>query len=190
MNDATSLDHAVATLRAFHQADASVVSGRGLEAIVAGATLAVSRKVWLLPGRRERACALLRGCPADQLDVARPWRVVPPGPSPIARALYAVGLAEGDGALVFLGTGSVSYGGFAEALSAAKAGGAAVRFVVTWYTGEGPFAPQLAVSPAELARGFGLPATVVDGTDAAAVHAAVAALGTGGLVQAELRGGG
>jgi len=186
VNDALPLEHAVATLRAFHQADPAVVSGRGLEAIVAGATFAVSRKVWLLPGRRERGCALLRGCPADQLDAARPYRVVPPGPSPVARALYAVGLAEGDGALVFLGSGSVSYGGFAEALSATRSAGVAVRFVVSWYTQPGPFATQLAVSPAELAGGFGLPSAVVDGRDAEAVRAAVASMGGGGLVQAQL----
>lgn len=189
MNGAPSLDNAVADLRAFHRADAAVVSGRGLEAVVAGATLAVPKKTWLLPGRRERACALLRGCPAERLDQARPYKVVPPGGSPVARALQAVGLAGTDGALVWLGAGSTSYGAFTEALALTRAWNARVVFVVSWYLGEGPFAPQLPVSPAALAAGFGLATVTVDGTDAEAVRAGVTGLGGQGVVVAELRGG-
>ncbi|MFZ5479869.1 MAG: hypothetical protein ACOZNI_24100, partial [Myxococcota bacterium] len=83
---------AIARLEAFH-AEQGVVSGRGLEALIAGATLGVSKKTWLLPGRRERGCALLRGCSPERIDEARPYRVVPAGPSPAARAAYGVGLA-------------------------------------------------------------------------------------------------
>ncbi len=188
MNDAASIEHAVAELRAFHAREGAVVSGRGLEPVVAGATLGVSKKTWLLPGRRERGCALLRGCPADRLDQARPYKVVPAGESPVARALQAVGLAGTDGALVWLGTGSVSYGGFAEALSLTKLWNARVTFVVSWYVGEGPFAPQLAASPAALAAAMWLPAVTVDGADAEAVRAAVAGLKGQGVVVAEVRG--
>lgn len=184
-----ALDTALRELRAWTAADPSVVSGRGLEPIIVGATLAVSRKTWLLPGRRERGCALVRGAQADRLDEARPFRVVPPGPSPAARAVQAVGLAmAGDPALAFLGTGSASYGAFAEALSLAALRAAPVRFVVSWYEGEGPFAPQLAASPAALARAMGLPAAEVDGQDVEAVHAAVAGLGERGVVVARLAG--
>lgn len=181
---------AVAALTRHHGADTAPVSGRGLEAIIAGATLGVSRKTWLLPGRRELACGLVRGCPADQLQAARPYRVVPPGDSPVARATLAVGMAmAGDPALVFLGTGSVSYGAFAEALSLAALHRAPVTFVVTWYVNEGPFAPQLAASPSALAEAMGIASEWVDGSDVAAVRAAVAkAAGAPGLVECQLTG--
>lgn len=189
MNDAMSLADALRDLRGWCASDPAAVSGRGLEAVIAGATLAVSKKTWLLPGRRERGCALVRGCPPDRLDAARPYRVVPPGPSPIARALQAVGLAmDGDPSLVFLGTGSVSYGGFTEALSLAALRRVPTRFVVSWYENAGPFAPQLGTSPARLAEAFGLAAREVDGSDVDAVYQAVAGLGEGGLVLARLHG--
>lgn len=196
MNDGlpTSPDAGAALLRTHHEAAGGVVSGRGLEASIAGATLAVSRKTWLLPGRREAACALLRGCPADRLVEARPYRVVPPGSSPSARALEAVGMAlAGDAALTWLGTGSVAYGAFTEALSLAATHRAPVTFVVHWYTNEGPFARQLAVEPAALAQSFGLAAAIVPGAEAGPVFEAVkalAALGGPALVQVELSGKG
>ena len=178
-----------AAFRAWVAADAATVSGRGLEALVIGATLGVPRSTWILPGRRERGCAILRGCPPERLDQSRPYRVVPPGNAPAQRALQGVGLAmTGDASLVFLGSGSVSYGAFHEALQLAAARSLPVTFVVSWWVNEGPFAAQLAVPPARLAEAVGLAATVVDATDEAAVRAAV---GAGvGLVQAELRGRG
>lgn len=183
------LDAAVRQLRAFC-AEEPLPSGRGLEALIAGATLAVPKSTWLLPGRRERSCALLRGCAPDRLDAARPYRVVPPGTSPVARALQAVGLAlsGGDGALVFCGTGSVGYGGFSEALSLAALRAAPVTFVVSWYATPGPFAPPLPVSPAAFARALGLSAEEVDGTDAAAVQAAVGAAKGPTVIEARLLG--
>lgn len=191
MNGAATseLDAAVAQLRAQEE---GIVGCRGLEGLVAGATLAVPKRTWLLPGRRERACALLRGCAPDRLDAARPYRVVPPGSSPVARAAEAVGMAlAGDPALVWLGTGSVSYGAFTEALALAAAHRAPVLFVVSWYVNEGPFAPQLPVSPGELATTLGLPAVTVEGADAGAVYAAVtrlSALGGPGLLEGRLYG--
>lgn len=184
------LEAALATIGAHHAADPNPVSGRGLEAIIAGATLALSRKAWVFPGRRERACALLRGCPVEQLDGARPYRVVPPGDSPVARAMLAVGAAmAGDPSLVFLGTGSVSYGLFAEALSLAALHRAPVTFVVSWYVTEGPFAPQSALSPSALAEAMGIASERVDGSDGTAVYAAVQkAAGAPGLIECQLTG--
>ncbi|MDP2314021.1 MAG: thiamine pyrophosphate-dependent enzyme [Pseudomonadota bacterium] len=186
---ADALAGALLAVRAYCAADPAVVSGRGLEALIAGVALGAPRKAWLLPGRRERACALVRGCGADRLDQARPFRVVPPGDSPAARALYGVGLAlAGDPAVVFCGTGTVGYGAFHEALQLAAVHRAPVTFVVAWYANVGPFAPPLAVSPAVLARALGLAATVVDGTDAAAVRDAVAAADGPTLIEARLTG--
>lgn len=185
------LTEALSAVRAFTAADPAVVSGRGLEAVIAGVGIGAPRKAWLLPGRRERAVALVRGAAADRLDQARPYRVVAPGESPAARALYAVGLAlAGDPAVVFVGTGSAGYGAFHEALQLAAAHKAPVTFVVIWYANPGPFAPPLAVEPVVLARALGMSAVAVDGTDAAAVRDAVAAADGPTVVQAVLHGKG
>lgn len=179
------LQAAVALLKANHDA---VVGGQGLEAVIAGATLGVSKKTWLLPGRRERHCALLRGITADRLNASRPYRVVPPGELPAQRALQAVGMAlTGEPALVFLGGGSLSYGTALEALNLAASQKAQVCFVVSWYEGDGPFARQLPVDPAVLAESLGLSTAVVDGNDADAVRAAVNGP-LPRLVQANLKG--
>ena len=179
---------ALATVRAFAAADPAVVSARGVEALVAGVGVGTPRKTWILPGVRERAVALVRGCAADRLDQARPYRVVPAGPSPVARALHAVGLAmAGEPALVFCGTGTTGYGAFHEALHLAARHAAPVTFVVGWYENPGPFAAPLAGTPASLAASLGIATTVLDGNDAAAVRDAVAASGLH-LVQATLRG--
>ena len=182
---------ALTLVKAHAAADPAVVSARGVEAIVAGVGVGAPRKAWLLPGRRERAVALVRGATADRLDEARPYRVVPPGDSPSARALYAVGLAlAGDPAVVFVGTGTVGYGALQEALHLAAAHRAAVTFVVSWYVNAGPFAPPLAVEPNVLAQALGLAAVVVDGTDAVAVRDAVAKANGPTLIQANLKGNG
>jgi TPP-dependent pyruvate/acetoin dehydrogenase alpha subunit len=186
----SELDAAVALLRAHGAADADLVSVRGLEALVAGATLGAGKRAWAFPGRRERACALLRGASADRLDAARPYRVVPPGKSPAARAMQAVGaaLASGERALVFCGTGSTAYGAFAEALARAGATRAPVTFVVSWYAAPGPFEVAHPDGLAALARSVGVTAVQVDGNDAAAVHAAVAGAEGPTLVEARLNG--
>lgn len=167
------LQKAEAQLKAVHATE-GVASGQGLEALIAGATLGVSKKTWLLPGRRERNCALLRGASADRLTATRPYRVLPPGNSPDQRALQAVGLGlSGDPALVFLGSGSLSYGAALEALNLAASQGSQVCFVVSWYQGDGPFAAQLSVEPSVLAGSLGLATATVDGRNAAAVREAV-----------------
>ncbi|MSP56200.1 MAG: hypothetical protein EXR69_11450 [Myxococcales bacterium] len=164
------LGGAVERLRELHAAGPAV-SGRGLEAMIAGATLGVSKKTWLLPGRRELGAALLRGAAPEALHSARPYRVVPAGPSPSARAGQAVGLGmAGESALCFLGTGSVAYGTLAEVLAHLVPG---VQFVVSWYHRPGPFARP--VSPIGLFRTAGLSVAEVDGSDAIAVYDAVRA---------------
>jgi hypothetical protein len=158
---------------------------RGDDALVIGAVAGVPASAWLLPGPREAGVALLRGCPEDRLHASRPYKVLPPGGAPAARALYGVGLAmAGERVVVFLGAGSTAYGEFHAALH--QAHGLPITFVVRWYEGEGPFAPQLAVEPSVVALGIGLTATTVDGTDEAAVREAVASGAT--VVQANLRG--
>jgi TPP-dependent pyruvate/acetoin dehydrogenase alpha subunit len=183
-----ALSEALATLRAHGAAEADAVSVRGLEALVAGASLGAGKRAWLFPGRRERACALLRGADAARLDEARPYRVIPPGKSPGARAMQAVGaaLATGERAVVFLGTGSLAYGAALEALARAGATGAEVTFVVGWYAAPGPFEVSLPQGPAALAAGVGLAAVVVDGNDAAAVRVAVEAAKGPTLIEARL----
>lgn len=174
-------------LRAFHATEA-LPHGGGLEPLIVGAVLGVTRKTWILPGRRERGAAIVRGADRERLEATRPYRVLPPGDEPAQRALQAVGMAlAGDPVLVFLGTGSMAYGAALEALSLAVLQKAPVCFVVSWYTGEGPFARQLAAEPAVLAAALGLDTARVDGTDAAAVMAAVAGP-LPRLVQADLRG--
>lgn len=162
-----------AAYRAWAAAD---LRAQGVTPLVVGAATAVSKKTWLLPGRRERGVALLRGCPADRLDAARPYRVVPAGSSPAGRALVGVGLGlAGEPALVFLGTGSAAYGELHAALHLLATHRPPVQLVLSWYAGEGPFAAPLAVAPVALAQALGLGAVEVDGSDEAAVRAAVAA---------------
>ncbi len=158
--------------------------------MVEGVVAAVSRKAWLLPGRRERGVAILRGADPSRLHEARPYRVLPPGDSPAARALTGVGLAVGgETAVVFLGSGSTSYGTFHEALHLAAIHRAPVVFVVSWYLGAGPFAAQLAVEPDRLASACGLSVATVSGADAGAVRAALATVLPGpGLLRCDFSG--
>jgi TPP-dependent pyruvate/acetoin dehydrogenase alpha subunit len=169
-----------------------------LAPVVAGAVSALQKGDWWIPSMRERVGAVLRGAPVERLvdgtAGARPFKVAPPGTSPALRALTAVGLAHGSGgtALVHLGVGSASDGALHEALNLAALLRPNVIFVVSVHPlgGDAPLGPQLAVSVAELARAFGIPSTAVDGTDPAAVNAAVtAARAAGGphLVQAQLQ---
>lgn len=168
---------APADFRAWCAAQPVSAGTRGHEAMVEGVVAAVPRRTWLLPGRRERGAAILRGAEPARLHEARPYRVLPPGESPAARALTGVGLAlGGESAVVFLGTGSVAYGAFHEALHAAASHRAPVLFVVSWYVGDGPFAPQLALPPDALAAACGLAVGSAPGTDADAVRAAATAL--------------
>lgn len=197
-----TLSDAIARIR---QADAALaergtpfpVPATGLEAVIAGAVTALGRGDWWVPGLRERVGAVLRDVPLerlyDGLRGARPYKVAPPTPSPALRALHAVGLGlSGEGtALVHLGIGSASDGAFHEALNLAALRSADVIFVVAVHAlgDDAPVARQLATTPARLAEAFDIPVEVVDGTDAEAVHAAVAAAKARGgpsLVEARL----
>ena len=190
MSAVETISGALDALRAHGATDPATVSVRGLEPLVAGVTLGAGKRAWLFPGQRERACALLRGADPTRLDAARPYRVVPPGKSPAARAMQAVGaaLATGERAVVFCGTGSAAYGALLEALARAGATGAEVTFVLGWYVAPGPFTLPLPHGPAALAQGLGLAGAVIDGTDAEAVRAAVAAARGPTLLEARLNG--
>ena len=163
--------------------------------VVAGTVAALRPTDWWVPGLRERAGAVARGLAADRLagpwTGAKPYRVAPPGGSAALRALYAVGLAMADPdrrAVVHLGIGSASDGALHEAMNLAALLDAPVTFVVAVQPLQGaPLGPQLATSPARMAQGFGIATTEVDGSDAQAVHDAVAAAGEGPhLIEARL----
>ncbi len=171
----------------------------GLESVVAGSVLALSRTDYWVPGLRERVGAVLRDVPIERLvdgaAGARPYRVSPPDGTPALRALTAVGLADtAEGcALVHLGVGSLGDGAFHEALNLAAQRNASVIFVIALHplTGDSPLGPQLHADPATLVAAFGVPAVQIDGTDAGAVHDAVnAARERGGptVVLAQLAG--
>lgn len=166
--------------RAWVDAQPVTTGVRGVAALVEGVVAAAPKRAWLFVGPRERGAAILRGADPARLAEARPYKVVPPGASPAVRALEAVGVAlAGEPAVCFVGTGSAGYGAFSEALHLAAAHRAPVVFVVSWYTGDGPFAPQLAVAPDVLAAALGLRTASCDGGDAAAVRAAVESVGAG-----------
>ncbi|MFN7147670.1 MAG: hypothetical protein ACK4YP_28130, partial [Myxococcota bacterium] len=65
------LTEALSAVRAFTAADPAVVSGRGLDAVIAGVGIGAPRKAWLLPGRRERAVVAGRGGRDEKPDQAR-----------------------------------------------------------------------------------------------------------------------
>ncbi|MEQ1569819.1 MAG: thiamine pyrophosphate-dependent enzyme [Myxococcota bacterium] len=166
--------------------------------VVAGAVSALAPGDWWVPSMRERVGAVLRGVPLERLvdgaAGAQPYKVAPPTGSPALRALVAVGLAHADrsgAAVVHLGVGSAADGALHEALNLAALLRPTVVFVVSVHPlGAGaPLGPQIAFAPAALAAVFGIPAVVVDGSDAEAVHAAVSAARTAGgphLIQADL----
>ena len=173
-----------------------------LAPIVAGAASALPRGDAWSPGLRERAGAVLRGLSIDAVARrfsdgfagSKPYHILPTSPSPANRALRAVGWAVANpdrGALVHLGTGSTADGAFHEALNLAARFSPNILFLVAVDPlGKGaPFGPQLATRPAQIARAFSIPTTVVDGRDADAVHVAVAAARSAGgphLIEASL----
>lgn len=159
-----------------------------LAPVVAGALTAIERSDWWLPSLRERVGAVLRGVPVDRLvdglAGAQPFKVVSAGGSPALRALLAVGIAHAERAdpdrwvLVHLGIGSASDGAYHEALNLASLLRPNVIFVVSVHPLDGDDAPlgaQLGTSPAAIARSYEIDAVAVDGTDPAAVAAAVGA---------------
>jgi 2-oxoisovalerate dehydrogenase E1 component alpha subunit len=160
----------------------------GLEAVVAGALLALDRGDWWVPGLRERVGAVLRDVPVerlvDGLSGARPYRVAPPTPSPALRALHGVGLAlAGNRVVVHLGVGSSADGAFHEALNLAALRHANVVFLLAVMPLDeaAPVATQLAADPAALGAAFGVRTATVSGSSVEAVRSAVAtALEAGG----------
>jgi pyruvate dehydrogenase E1 component alpha subunit len=174
------------------------VPATGLESVIAGAVSALRSGDWWVPGLRERVGAVLRDAALDRLTDgfagARPYKVVPPTPSPANRAVYAVGLAMSDrerAVLVHLGVGSAADGALYEALNAAALQKPNVIFLVAVHPlGDGaPLGAQVAAPPGALASALGISTADVSGNDAQAVHDAVAAaLAAGGphLITANL----
>ncbi|MEU2351011.1 pyruvate dehydrogenase (acetyl-transferring) E1 component subunit alpha [Modestobacter sp. NPDC049651] len=181
-------------------------SSRGQEACQVGAVTALRPQDWLFPTYRDSVAVVSRG--VDPLDVLRlfrgDWhcgfdphdRRVAPQCTPLAtNTLHAVGLAhaarlqgQDTVALVLLGDGATSEGDTSEALNCAGVWSAPVVFLVqnNGYAISVPLAKQTAApSLAHRGVGFGVPAVLVDGNDAAAVHAVVA-----GAVARAAAGGG
>ena len=150
------------------------------EAMLAGAYLGMERSDWILPGVRERAGAVLRGCSMERLRDAcrgaKPYRIAPPGLSPAFRMLQACGLAVSSGApsLCFLGQAALSYGAFHEALNLAALQQLPVIFLMSERDLQGaPIGEQLAGDPLAHARAFGIQSKRINGLSAKTVFNAV-----------------
>jgi pyruvate dehydrogenase E1 component alpha subunit len=169
-------------------------SSRGQEACQVGAVDALRSQDWLFPTYRDSVAIVRRGVdPGEVLALLRgDWHCgydpyehrVAPQCTPLAtNTLHAVGLAhaaklkgEDTVALVLLGDGATSEGDTHEALNFAAVWRAPVVFLVqnNGYAISVPLAKQTA-APALAYKGvgYGMPAMLVDGNDAAAVFAAV-----------------
>ncbi len=169
-------------------------SAHGQEAAEIGAVLALRDQDWLFPTYRDTMAVVSRGLdPAEVLTLLRgDWhcgydpysRRVAPQCTPLATsALHAVGVAhaarvkhEDTVALAMLGDGATSEGDTHVALNFAAVWKAPVVFFVqnNGYAISVPLAKQTAApSLAHKGIGYGIPAMLVDGNDAAAVYAAV-----------------
>jgi pyruvate dehydrogenase E1 component alpha subunit len=158
--------------------------------------LALRDQDWLFPTYRDCVAILTRGVhPGETLTLLRgDWHcgydpylhLVAPQCTPLAtHALHAVGLAyaatlkgEDQAALVMLGDGATSEGDTHEALNFAAVWKAPVVFFVqnNGYAISVPLAKQTAApSIAAKGIGYGVPSLLIDGNDAAVVHAAVSA---------------
>lgn len=168
-------------------------SSRGQEACQVGAVLAMREQDWLFPTYRDSLAVVTRGVdPIEVLTLLRgAWHCgydpyeqrVAPQCTPLAtNALHAVGLAdaarrrgEDTVAVVFIGDGATSEGDAHEALNLAAVWNAPVIFLVqnNGYAISVPLAKQTAAATlAHKGIGYGMRAAVIDGNDAAAVHAA------------------
>lgn len=168
-------------------------SARGQEACEIGAVLALRPQDWLFPTYRDSMAIVARGVdPIEVLTLLRgdwhcgydPYRAnVAPQCTPLAtNTLHAVGFAhaarvkgEDTVSLVLLGDGATSEGDTHEALNFAAVWQAPVVFLVqnNGYAISVPLAKQTAApSLAYKGVGYGMPSVLVDGNDAAAVHAA------------------
>ena len=169
-------------------------SARGQEAGEVGAVLALRPQDWLFPTYRDSMAIVCRGVdPVEVLSLLRgDWHCgydpyecrVAPQCTPLAtNAPHAVGLAhaarlkgEDTVALVMLGDGATSEGDTHAALNFAAVWQAPVVFFVqnNGYAISVPLSKQSAApSLAHKGIGYGVPAMLVDGNDAAAVYAAV-----------------
>jgi len=169
-------------------------SARGQEACQIGAVLALRPQDWLFPTYRDSMAVTARGVdPVQVLTLLRgDWHSgydpyqhrVAPQCTPLAtNTLHAVGLAraaaikgEDTVALVMLGDGATSEGDTHAALNFAAVWKSPVVFLIqnNGYAISVPLAKQTAAaSLAHKGIGYGIPATVVDGNDAAAVYAVV-----------------
>src|ERR1700683_895329 len=181
-------------------------SAHGQEASEIGALVALRPQDWLFPTYRDSMAVVCRGVdPVEALSLLRgDWhcgydpydhRVAPQCTPRATHALHAVGVAhaatlkgEDTVALVMLGDGATSEGDTHAALNFAAVWKSPVVFLIqnNGYAISVPLAKQTAApSLAYKGIGYGIPATVVDGNDAAAVYAVVrravtsAAAGTG-----------
>ena len=169
-------------------------SARGQEAGEVGAVLALRPQDWLFPTYRDTMAVVCRGVdPVEVLSLLRgdwhcgydpyEYRVAPQCTPLATNALHAVGVAhaarlkgEDTVALVMLGDGATSEGDTHAALNFAAVWQAPVVFFVqnNGYAISVPLSKQSAApSLAHKGIGYGVPAMLVDGNDAAAVFAAV-----------------
>jgi len=169
-------------------------SARGQEACQIGAVAALRPQDWLFPTYRDSMAIAARGVdPVEVLTLLRgEWhsgydpydKRVAPQCTPLAtNTLHAVGLARAAAikgedmvALVMLGDGATSEGDTHAALNFAAVWKAPVVFLVqnNGYAISVPLAKQTAApSLAHKGIGYGIPGTLVDGNDAAAVYAVV-----------------
>jgi 2-oxoisovalerate dehydrogenase E1 component alpha subunit len=181
-------------------------SARGQEASEIGAVLALRPQDWLFPTYRDSVAVVCRGVdPVEALSLLRgdwhcgydpyEYRVAPQCTPLATHALHAVGLAhaarlkgEDTVALVMLGDGATSEGDTHAALNFAAVWQSPVVFFVqnNGYAISVPLSKQTAApSLAHKGIGYGVPAMLVDGNDAAAVYAAVR-----GAVASAAEGGG
>jgi 2-oxoisovalerate dehydrogenase E1 component alpha subunit len=171
-------------------------SSRGQDACEVGAVLALRPSDWLFPTYRDSVAIVTRSVdPVEVLTLLRgSWHCgydpyqhrVAPQCTPLAtNTLHAVGLAhaarlkgEDTVALVLLGDGATSEGDTHEAFNFAAVWKAPVVFLVqnNGYAISVPLAKQTAApSLAHKAIGYGMPGRLIDGNDAAVVHATVRA---------------
>jgi 2-oxoisovalerate dehydrogenase E1 component alpha subunit len=169
-------------------------SARGQEASEIGAVLALRPQDWLFPTYRDSMAVVSRGVdPVAALALLRgDWHCgydpyecrVAPQCTPLAtNTPHAVGVAhaaklkgEDTVVLVMLGDGATSEGDTHAALNIAAVWKSPVVFFVqnNGYAISVPLAKQTAApSLAHKGIGYGIPAVLIDGNDAAAVYAAV-----------------
>jgi len=164
----------------------------GQEACQIAAALALGERDWLFPSYRDTLAVVSRGVdPLEALTLLRgnahtgydprATRTAPLCTPLATQAPHAVGLAHaarlaGDPAvaLALLGDGGTSEGDFHEALNFAAVLHAPVVFLVqnNGYAISVPLTQQSAAPTlAHKAVGYGIPGRLVDGNDAAAMHA-------------------